>query len=667
MSPNPAKKARRESGPVTGPDTVVVLDYGSQYTQLITRRVRELGVYSCLLPGDVDMVRPARSAARSNRAPRHSLERNAAELCSAREARRAIPDAHGAPGDSPRRLRETPRSALFFRRFAAPALFFRGFFPGSFLALFKRGATGGGARAPRAHLAANISRASHRLRRPHTLHPSPHARPQKRITDQNPSVIILSGGPNSVHVEGAPTVPEGFFDHCQAHSIPVLGICYGMQLLVQRLGGQVEAADKAEYGRMPVHTVNDSLLFKGEPGTSQQVWMSHGDEATRLPEGFACVGKSDAGAVVAIEDPARKLFGLQYHPEVTHSERGFETIKRFLFDIAGLTAGWSMQNVLDEQIAVVKETVGPDAHVICALSGGVDSAVAATLVHRAIGDRLHCCFVDNGLLRFEEQTRVMKMFKDHLHLPVTCIDDSARLLAKLKGVTEPEKKRKTIGAQFIEVFKEYKVDVEKKTGVRPTFLVQGTLYPDVIESCPPPGSDQKHSHTIKSHHNVGGLPKELGFELVEPLRMLFKDEVRKLGLLMDVPKQFISRHPFPGPGLAVRVLGDVCAEGALDTIRAVDEIYINAIREAGLYDQIWQAFAVFLPIKSVGVQGDQRTHSHVVGLRAITSSDGMTADWFQFEPKFLQEVSAKICNQVKNVNRVVYDITSKPPSTVEWE
>lgn len=326
-----------------------------------------------------------------------------------------------------------------------------------------------------------------------------------------------------------------------------------------------------------------------------------------------------------------------------------------------------MADVLQEEMAKVTAAVGPTDHVICALSGGVDSTVAATLVHRVLGDRLHCVFVDNGLLRYAEAERVMDTFREHLHLPVTKIDVSERMLARLAGVTDPEAKRKAIGKEFIDTFQEYATGLEASLGHAPRFLVQGTLYPDVIESCPPPGSGQKHSHTIKSHHNVGGLPEDLRFTLIEPLRELFKDEVRALGRLLEVPERFIARHPFPGPGLAVRVLGDVTAGDALATLREVDEVYVNAIREWGLYDDIWQAFAVFLPIRSVGVQGDQRTHSHVVALRAVTSSDGMTADWFPFQPDFLRYVSTKICNSVRGVNRVVYDVTSKPPSTIEWE
>ena len=521
-----------------------------------------------------------------------------------------------------------------------------------------------------------------------------------RVQAASPGAVVLSGGPNSVAAAGAPTAPFGLWEWARSARVPLLGVCYGMQLMVNELGGSVRCghADGAggEYGRMPICTEPGSALYgrgggegvlsdkdansqegargggkeeEAAAGDRQLVWMSHGDEAERLPVGFQCVARSDQGAVVAIENSADNFYGLQYHPEVRHSERGAETLGRFFFQIAGLKPTWQMEGVLQEQLDALVAQVGPEEHAICALSGGVDSTVAASLVHKALGDRLHCVFVDNGLLRFRERERVEKMFKDELSLDVTVVDASERMLDALRGVSDPEAKRKKIGALFIDVFRDFRQELTKRLGKAPKFLVQGTLYPDVIESCPPPGSDQKHSHTIKSHHNVGGLPEDLDFELVEPLRWLFKDEVRRMGALpeLGVPASFLQRHPFPGPGLAVRVLGDVTVDGALDTLRDVDEIFIQSLREEGLYDKIWQAFAVFLPVKSVGVQGDQRTHSNAVALRAVTSSDGMTADWYDFEPAFLRRVSTKICNKVKGVNRVVYDITSKPPGTIEWE
>jgi GMP synthase (glutamine-hydrolysing) len=494
----------------------------------------------------------------------------------------------------------------------------------------------------------------------------------ERLRALSPRAVILSGGPNSVYEDGAPTLPAGFAEFQKQAALPTLGVCYGMQLLARELGGEVRKARVREYGRMEVKPERVSHLFAGELSRPFQAWMSHGDETERVPEGFVPSACSAAGGITAMENVSAKLYGLQFHPEVAHTERGKEILKRFLLEIAGVKPDWTMGSVLEEEIAKIRTLVGPDQHVILGLSGGVDSTVAATLVQKAIGDRLHCFFVDHGLLRFRERERVMKMFEDRLHLNVTCIDAADRFLDQLAGVTDPERKRKIIGAQFIEEFERAASQIAQKIDHTPEFLVQGTLYPDVIESSPAPSisgattGGKKLSHTIKSHHNVGGLPANLRFKLIEPLRDLFKDEVREMGRVLGVPDEFLKRHPFPGPGLAVRMIGEITRE-QLEILKHADEIFIESIREFGLYDVIWQAFAVFLPIRTVGVQGDGRTHDHVVALRAVTSSDGMTADWYPFDPKFLAHVSSRICNEVRGVNRVVYDVSSKPPATIEWE
>jgi len=473
----------------------------------------------------------------------------------------------------------------------------------------------------------------------------------EEVKKLNPSGIILSGGPMSVYDEGAPKIN----DEILKLGIPVLGICYGLQYICKTFGGEVKSAKDREYGKSVLHVSEDSRLFTGVTKSSI-VWMSHGDYLTKLPEGFKVTAESEHSPICAISNDELEIHGLQFHPEVVHTKEGEKIIKQFLFDICKCKGEWTSLNFIDDSIKKIIDTAG-DSKAICALSGGVDSTVAAVLVKKAIGDNLICIHIDTGLMRKNESQKIGKMFDEKLNLNHIHVDASERFLKKLVGVTDPEAKRKIIGNTFIEVFEE-----EAKKYGDAKFLVQGTLYPDVIESTSIKGS----SSTIKSHHNVGGLPEKMNLKLIEPFRELFKDEVRNVGRELKVPEEFIERHPFPGPGLAVRVIGEITKE-KLDILREADDIFIEEIKKAVLYNQIWQAFAVILPVQSVGVMGDSRTYDNVLAIRAVTSTDGMTADWYRFDHDFLANLSNKIINKVRGINRVVYDISSKPPSTIEWE
>jgi GMP synthase (glutamine-hydrolysing) len=475
------------------------------------------------------------------------------------------------------------------------------------------------------------------------------------IRSWRPRGIILSGGPASVYDENVPTASPALLDL----GVPILGLCYGMQLLAHLGGGRVARAARREYGRALLR-VREGRLFEGfAAGEETPVWMSHGDHVATVPPGYRITAASDNSPVAAMEHQTRPIFGVQFHPEVAHTPRGGEILRNFLFGVCGCTPDWTPGHFIERETARVREQVGSEARVICGLSGGVDSSVAAALVHRAVGDRLTCIFVDHGLLRLHEREQVEATFRRNLGIDLRVADARDAFLGALRGVAEPEEKRRRIGHTFIEVFEREARAVGSDVG----FLVQGTLYPDVIESVSPRGGP---SVTIKTHHNVGGLPERLPFALIEPLRELFKDEVRQVGRELGLPEDMVGRHPFPGPGLAIRMLGEVTAEG-LDVLRRADAIYLEEIRAAGLYDEIWQAFAVLLPIRSVGVQGDGRTYDQVVALRAVTSRDGMTADWYPFPPQVLGQIANRIANEVPGVNRVVYDVSSKPPATIEWE
>ena len=475
------------------------------------------------------------------------------------------------------------------------------------------------------------------------------------LAESRPKAVILSGGPASVTSVDTPSVPAEVF----ASGVPVLGICYGQQTMVAQLGGTVTAAHSAEFGRAELEVTSGCALFEGvwAPGERHQVWMSHGDTVTALPPGFRAVGTSGGAPFAVIADDERRYYGVQFHPEVVHTPDGAALLRTFTHTIAGCSGDWSMAHFRSAEVARLRDEIG-GGRVICGVSGGVDSSVVAVLLHEAVGEQLTCILVDNGLLRAGEADQVTQLFRDSFNIPLVLSDKESLFLKRLEGVVDPEQKRKIIGTTFIEVF-----EAEATALGGPEFLAQGTLYPDVIESTSFAGGP---SATIKSHHNVGGLPEKMNLKLVEPLRALFKDEVRALGRELGLPAAFVGRHPFPGPGLAIRIPGAVSAE-KLSILRQADAVYLEEIRAAGLYDDIWQAFAVLLPVRTVGVMGDERSYDFVCALRAVTSTDGMTAEAYPFTPAFLDGVARRIVNEVAGINRVVYDVTSKPPGTIEWE